>query len=150
MYSPKLRGERAVGSCPRIMYQATSSTCPGEWFHVHSKYTYNQSIYTDTYTYKHRHTQHTHIMWCVCIYFLTQPLSLSLPDLRSGVTLDHRLTETEGYYSLLQDQVQDMNKSLNSSEEAKQLQETSKAMLEALRQCIDIMKDSQLTDQVCE
>ena len=42
-----------------------------------------------------------------------------------------------------------MSKSLNSSEEAKQLQETSKAMLEALRQCIDIMKDSQLTDQVC-
>ena len=41
-----------------------------------------------------------------------------------------------------------MSKSLNSSEEAKQLQETSKAMLEALRQCIDIMKDSQLTDQV--
>ena len=42
-----------------------------------------------------------------------------------------------------------MTKSLNSSEEAKQLQETSKNMLEALRQCIDIMKDSQLTDQVC-
>ena len=42
-----------------------------------------------------------------------------------------------------------MSKSLNSSEEATQLQETSKAMLEALRQCIDIMKDSQLTDQVC-
>ena len=62
--------------------------------------------------------------------------------------MDHRLSEAEGYYSLLQDQVREMSKSLNSSEEAKQLQETSKAMLEALRQCIDIMKDSQLTDQV--
>ena len=74
-----------------------------------------------------------------------------MPDLQSGVSLDHRLSETEGYYTLLQDQVREMSKSLNSSEEAKQLQETSKAMLEALRQCIDIMKDSQLTDQVvCE
>ena len=79
-----------------------------------------------------------------------QPLSLSLPELRSGVTLDQCFSETEGYYALLQDQVKDMGKALNSSEEAKQLQETSKAMLEALRQCIDIMKDSQLTDQVRE
>ena len=85
----------------------------------------------------------------MCHFFFFQPLSLSLPDLRSGVSLDHRLSEAEGYYALLQDQVREMSKSLNISEEAKQLQETSKAMLEALRQCIDIMKDSQLTDQVC-
>ena len=74
---------------------------------------------------------------------------MSLPDLRSGLSLDQRLSEAEGYYTLLQDQVREISKSLNISEESKQLQETSKAMLEALRQCIDIMKDSQLTDQVC-
>ena len=65
------------------------------------------------------------------------------------MTFDHRLSETEGYYALLQDQVKELGKTLSTSEEAKQLKETSKAMLEALRQCIDIMKDSQLTDHVC-
>jgi hypothetical protein len=35
---------------------------------------------------------------------------------------------------------------MNSSEEAKQLRNTAKDMLEAIRQCIYIMKDSELSE----
>ena len=62
-----------------------------------------------------------------------------------GVSLDQRVGESEAYYSLLQEQVTAITASLNTSEEAKQLSETTKTMMEALRQCIDMVKDSQLT-----
>ncbi len=68
-----------------------------------------------------------------------------LGDLNAGVTLDQRLQEAQGYHSLLADQFQAITSSLNTSEEAKQLSETIRTMMEALRQCIDMIKDSQLT-----
>ena len=74
--------------------------------------------------------------------FFIQHLELTLPESRKGVTLDQRMAETEGYYQLLHEQVQSMSQSLNTTEEASQIRQTSKTMLEALRQCIDTMKDS--------
>ena len=40
---------------------------------------------------------------------------------------------------------QELSKTINSSEEAKLISQTAKTMLEALQQCIDQMKDCQLT-----
>lgn len=68
-----------------------------------------------------------------------------LGDLHAGVTLDQRLQEAQAYHSLLAEQFKAITSSLNSSEEAKQLSETIKTMMEALRQCIDMINDSQLT-----
>jgi len=80
---------------------------------------------------------------CMCeSHFFIQHLELTLPESRKGVTLDQRMAETEGYYQLLHEQVQSMSHSLNTTEEASQIRQTSKTMLEALRQCIDTMKDS--------
>ena len=62
-----------------------------------------------------------------------------------GVSLDQRIGESEAYYSLLQEQFRAIAACLNSSEEAKQLTETTKTMMEALRQSIDMVKDSQLS-----
>ena len=88
---------------------------------------------------------------CVCVYvcmceshFFIQHLELTLPESRKGVTLDQRMAETEGYYQLLHEQVQSMLQSLNTTEEASQIQQTAKTMLESLRQCIDTMKDIQV------
>ena len=54
------------------------------------------------------------------------------------------MAETESYYQLLHEQVQSMLQSLNTTEEASQIQQTAKTMLESLRQCIDTMKDIQV------
>jgi len=78
-----------------------------------------------------------------CIRHLHQPvrhLELTLPKSRKGVTLDQRMAETESYYQLLHEQVQSMLQFLNTTEEASQIQQTARTMLEALRQCIDTMK----------
>lgn len=56
------------------------------------------------------------------------------------------MAETEGYYQLLHEQIHKLSTSLNDSEEASQLKDTAKSMLEALRQCIHVIKDSQLSD----
>jgi len=82
-----------------------------------------------------------------CIRHLHQPvrhLELTLPKSRKGVTLDQRMAETESYYQLLHEQVQSMLQFLNTTEEASQIQQTARTMLEALRQCIDTMKDIQV------
>ena len=63
------------------------------------------------------------------------------------VSLDQLVAETEGYHQLIHKQVQDISKNVGSSEEANQLKETAKNMLEALRQCILVIKDSQLNDR---
>ena len=52
------------------------------------------------------------------------------------------MAETEGYYHLLHEQVQSLSQSLSATEEASQVKQTARTMLEALRQCIDTMKDS--------
>ena len=52
------------------------------------------------------------------------------------------MAETEAYYQLLHEQVQSLSQSLSATEEASQIRQTAKTMLEALRQCIDTMKDS--------
>ncbi len=67
-----------------------------------------------------------------------------LGDLHAGVSLDQRLQEAQAYHSLLAEQFQAITTSLNSNEEAKQLSETIRTMMEALRQCIDMIKDTQL------
>lgn len=56
------------------------------------------------------------------------------------------MAEAEGYYQLLQEQVQDLSSVMNSTEEANQLRTTAKDMLEALRQCISIIKESELVE----
>lgn len=68
-----------------------------------------------------------------------------LGDLNQGITLDQRVQEAQGYHSLLQEQFVAISASLNGGEEAKQLSETIHTMMEALRQCIDMIKDSQHT-----
>jgi len=68
-----------------------------------------------------------------------------LGDMNLGVSLDQRVQEAQGYHSLLQEQLAAITSSLNGSEEAKQLNDTIKTMMEALRQCIDMVKDNQLT-----
>ena len=78
-------------------------------------------------------------------HFFIQHLELTLPESRKGVTLDQRMAETEGYYQLLHEQVQSISQSLSMTEEASQIRQTSKVMLEALRQCIDTMKDVQVS-----
>ena len=93
----------------------------------------HQMIYT--YTSMHMYT-HTH----------TQPIQLTLPDVQSGISLDQRMTEAETYYYILQEQIQDITQTFNTTEEAKQIKDTAKTMMEALRQCIDVMKDSQLVE----
>lgn len=67
-----------------------------------------------------------------------------LGDLHAGVSLDQRLQEAQAYHLLLSEQFQAITTSLNTNEEAKQLSETIRTMMEALRQCIDMIKDSQL------
>ena len=74
-------------------------------------------------------------------------MSLS-PGKTKHVTLDQQVAEAEGYYRLLQEQVQGLSRTMNGSEEAGQLRGTAKDMLEALRQCIHIIKDSELTETV--
>lgn len=73
-----------------------------------------------------------------------QHADFSISD-QHGVSLDQRISESEAYYSLLQEQVTAISASLNTSEEAKQLSETTKTMMEALRQCIDMVKDTQIS-----
>ena len=68
-----------------------------------------------------------------------------LGDHSHGVSLDQRVQEAQAYHSLLQEQFQAISASLNGSEEAKQLSETIRTMMEALRQCIDMVKDTQLS-----
>ncbi len=82
-------------------------------------------------------------VWCVC----TQPLDLTLPASSRMVSLDQLVSETEGYHQLINKQVQDLSTAMGSSEEAEQLRETSKNMLEALRQCILVIKDAQLSER---
>jgi len=83
---------------------------------------------------------------CVCVTVLfIQHLELTLPEGHKEVTLDQRMAETEGYYQLLHEQVQSMSQYLSMTEEASQIRQTSKVMLEALRQCIDTMKDVQVS-----
>ena len=65
-----------------------------------------------------------------------------MPESRTGVTLDQRMAETEGYYQILHEQVESLSQSLSATEEASQVKQTARTMLEALRQCIDTMKDS--------
>lgn len=81
---------------------------------------------------------------CTNTFHPVQQADMILGDLHAGVTLDQRLQEAQGYHSLLAEQFQAITASLNASEEAKQLSETIKTMMEALRQCIDMIKDSQL------
>ena len=90
---------------------------------------------------------------CVCVkrYFLSlQHLELTLPESRTEVTLDQRMAETEGYYQMLQEHIQSLSQSLSATEEASQIRQTAKTMLEALRQCIDIMKTAQARKDLCE
>ncbi|XP_064386753.1 oxysterol-binding protein-related protein 9-like [Halichondria panicea] len=82
-----------------------------------------------------------------CIRKLSQTVQqadMILGDLHAGVSLDQRLQEAQAYHSLLSEQFQAITTSLNTNEEAKQLSETIRTMMEALRQCIDMIKDSQL------
>ena len=76
----------------------------------------------------------------------TQPLELTLSASSKLVSLDQHVEETETYYKLLQEQIQHLSESTNHTEEANQLRDTAKNMLEALQQCIDIIKDSQLSE----
>lgn len=62
------------------------------------------------------------------------------------LSLDQQVAEAEGYYKLLQEQVHVLSTAMNSTEEAEQLRGTAKNMLEALRQCICIIKESELTE----
>ncbi len=78
------------------------------------------------------------------MYPLLQQADMILGDLHAGVSLDQRLQEAQAYHSLLSEQFQAITTSLNTNEEAKQLSETIRTMMEALRQCIDMIKDSQL------
>ena len=55
------------------------------------------------------------------------------------------MAETEGYHQLIQRQVQDLSGSIGTTEVANQLRDTARTMLEALRQCISVIKDSQLS-----
>lgn len=85
-----------------------------------------------------------------CIRRLHQPvrhLELSLPEARKGLPLTQRVAESEVYYSILDDQIEAVSRDLNSSKEATHIRQTAKTMLEALRQCIDVIKD-QLADTV--
>ena len=85
----------------------------------------------------------------MCCHGFMQPLDLSLsPGKTKHVTLDQQVAEAEGYYGLLQEQVQGLSGAMNGSEEAGLLRATAKDMLEALRQCIHIIKDSELTETV--
>lgn len=59
------------------------------------------------------------------------------------------MAETEAYYQLLHEQVQSLSQSLSATEEASQIRQTAKTMLEALRQCIDIMKTAQVRKDLC-
>lgn len=78
-----------------------------------------------------------------------QPLDLSLsPGKTKKVTLDQQVAEAEGYYHLLQEQVQALSGAMNGSEEAGQLRGTAKDMLEAFRQCIHIIKESELSETI--
>ena len=56
------------------------------------------------------------------------------------------MAEAEGYYQILQEQVQSLSTAMNTSEEAEQLRGTAKDMLEALRQCINLIKESELAE----
>ena len=60
------------------------------------------------------------------------------------------MAETEGYYQMLQEHIQSLSQSLSATEEASQIRQTAKTMLEALRQCIDIMKTAQARKDLCE
>ena len=83
------------------------------------------------------------------MHICTQPLDISLsPGKTKHVTLDQQVAEAEGYYGLLQQQVQNLSTAMDNSEEAGLLKGTAKDMLEALRQCIHIIKDSELTETV--
>ena len=59
------------------------------------------------------------------------------------------MAETEGYYQMLQEHIQCLSQSLSATEEASQIRQTAKTMLEALRQCIDIMKTAQVRKELC-
>ncbi len=89
-----------------------------------------------TYTCTHIHT-----------YIHTQPLDFSLSPGSRGVSLDQHVAETESYYHLLHEQVANITKAMkSSSEEAAQLKETAKNLLEALRQSIHLVKESRMID----
>lgn len=77
-----------------------------------------------------------------------QPLNITLSHGSKMVSLDQHTAEAEGYYHLLQGQVQDLSKAMNSSTEADKLRSTAKNMLDALRQCIHLIKDSELTANI--
>lgn len=78
------------------------------------------------------------------IFPFSQEVEVLLRD-QNGVSLSQRVSETEAYFSLLQENVSTITNALNSSEEAKQLTETTKTMMEALCKCIDLLKSSQMT-----
>ena len=59
------------------------------------------------------------------------------------------MAETEGYYQMLQEHIQSLTQSLSATEEASQIRHTARTMLEALRQCIDIMKNIQVRNDLC-
>ena len=59
------------------------------------------------------------------------------------------MAETEGYYQMLQEHIQSLTQSLSATEEASQIRHTARTMLEALRQCIDIMKNIQVRNDFC-
>ena len=59
------------------------------------------------------------------------------------------MAETEGYYQMLQEHIQSLSQSLSATEEASQIRQTARTMLEALKQCIDIMKNVQVRNDLC-
>lgn len=78
---------------------------------------------------------------------LKQPLQrLDLPKAKKGLNMAHRLAICESYYALLNEQIQGLSDIMNNSEEAESIKQTAANMLTAMKQCIDIMKDEQLTD----
>ncbi|KAL5487404.1 hypothetical protein EMCRGX_G019998 [Ephydatia muelleri] len=80
----------------------------------------------------------------LCVKKLHQPIrrmELSLPGGgRPGLGLEQRMKETEAYYHILEEQVQTVMAMANATDEAQQLRQTAKTLLESLRQCIDMVK----------